>query len=84
MCNAITTVPSEIQIDFTVVCLVTWHMNEREARVDLVLIETSLIPTNILAREQEKQVTVAPNESVPHIICSPEESCWLAKIQVFR
>ena len=26
----------------------------------------------------------APNESVPHIICSPEESCWLAKIQVFR
>ena len=28
--------------------------------------------------------TGAPNESVPHIICSPEESCWLAKIQVFR
>ena len=26
----------------------------------------------------------APNESVPHIICSPEESCWLAKIQVCR
>ena len=26
----------------------------------------------------------ALNESVPHIICSPEESCWLAKIQVFR
>ena len=26
----------------------------------------------------------APNESVPHIICSAEESCWLAKIQVFR
>ncbi|XP_068692843.1 uncharacterized protein [Montipora foliosa] len=23
----------------------------------------------------------APNESVPHIICSPEESCWLAKMQ---
>ena len=29
-------------------------------------------------------VSGAPNESVPHIICSPEESCWLAKIQVFR
>ena len=28
--------------------------------------------------------TGAPNESVPHIICSLEESCWLAKIQVFR
>ena len=28
--------------------------------------------------------TGAPNESVPHITCSPEESCWLAKIQVFR
>ena len=26
----------------------------------------------------------APNESVPHVICSPEEPCWLAKIQVFR
>ena len=30
------------------------------------------------------QTPGAPNESVPHIICSPEESCWLAKIQVFR
>ena len=29
-------------------------------------------------------VSGAHNESVPHIICSPEESCWLAKIQVFR
>ena len=29
-------------IHFTVVCLVTWPMNETEAGVDLVLIETSL------------------------------------------
>ena len=28
---------------FTVVCLVTWPMNESEAEVDLVLIETSLL-----------------------------------------
>ena len=33
---------------------------------------------------QTQCYTGAPNESVPHIICSPEESCWLAKIQVFR
>ena len=29
-------------VHFTVVCLVTWPMNESEAGVDLVLIETSL------------------------------------------
>ena len=28
---------------FTVVCLVAWPMNESEARLDLVLIETSLL-----------------------------------------
>ena len=28
--------------NFTVVCLVAWSLNESEARVDLVLIETSL------------------------------------------
>ena len=28
---------------FTVVCLVAWPLNESEARVDLVLIETSLL-----------------------------------------
>ena len=28
---------------FTVVCLVTWPMNESEAGVDLVLIESSLL-----------------------------------------
>ena len=28
---------------FTVVCLVAWPLNEREAEVDLVLIETSLL-----------------------------------------
>ena len=28
---------------FTVVCLVTWPMNESEAAVDLVLIESSLL-----------------------------------------
>ena len=30
------------------------------------------------------EISGAPNESVPHIICSPEESCWLAEIQVCR
>ena len=29
-------------VHFTVVCLVTWPLNENEAGVDLVLIETSL------------------------------------------
>ena len=29
-------------VHFTVVCLVTWPMNESEAGVDLVLIKTSL------------------------------------------
>ena len=29
-------------VHFTVVCLVTWPINEGEAGVDLVLIETSL------------------------------------------
>ena len=29
--------------NFTVVCLVAWPLNESEARVDLVLIETSLL-----------------------------------------
>ena len=29
-------------VHFTVVCLVTWPVNESEAGVDLVLIETSL------------------------------------------
>ena len=29
--------------DFTVVCLVTWPVNESEAGVDLALIETSLL-----------------------------------------
>ena len=29
-------------VHFTVVCLVTWPLNESEAGVDLVLIETSL------------------------------------------
>ena len=28
---------------FTVVCLVTWPLNESEAGVDLVMIETSLL-----------------------------------------
>ena len=28
---------------FVVVCLVTWPVNESEARVELVLIETSLL-----------------------------------------
>ena len=28
---------------FSFVCLVVWHLNESEARVDLVLIETSLL-----------------------------------------
>ena len=38
------------QIDhFTVVCLVTWPLNESEAGVDLVLIENSLI-TELCAR----------------------------------
>ena len=33
-----------MQIDlFTVVCLVAWPLNESEAGVDLVLIETSLL-----------------------------------------
>ena len=31
------------KVHFTVVCLVTWPMNESEAGVDLVLIETSLL-----------------------------------------
>ena len=30
-------------VHFTVVCVVTWPMNESEAGVDLVLIETSLL-----------------------------------------
>ena len=30
-------------VNFTVVCLVMWPMNESEAGVDLVLIETSLL-----------------------------------------
>ena len=30
-------------VHFTVVCLVTWPMNESEAGVDLVLIEISLL-----------------------------------------
>ena len=33
----------KIIVHFTVVCLVTWPMNESEAGVDLVLIETSLL-----------------------------------------
>ena len=28
---------------FTVLCLVTWPLNESEARVDLVMIQTSLL-----------------------------------------
>ena len=35
---------NSVQIDhFTVVCLVAWPLNESEAGVDLVLIETSLL-----------------------------------------
>ena len=30
-------------VHFTVVCLVTWPMNESEAGVDLVLIETAVL-----------------------------------------
>ena len=30
-------------INFKVVCLATWHLNESEAGVDLVLKETSLL-----------------------------------------
>ena len=30
-------------VHFTVVCLVTWPMNESEAGVDLVLIESALL-----------------------------------------
>ena len=30
-------------VHFTVMCLVTWPMNESEAGVDLVLIETSVL-----------------------------------------
>ena len=34
---------SQSIVHFTVVCLVTWPMNESEAEVDLVLIENSLL-----------------------------------------
>ena len=34
---------SEENIDFTVVCSVTWPLNGREAGGDLVLIQTSLL-----------------------------------------
>ena len=33
----------KVNVHFTVVCLVTWPMNESEAGVYLVLIETSLL-----------------------------------------
>ena len=40
--------------------------------------------TDQMGRGLDGVISGAPNESVPHIICSPEKSCWLAKIQVFR
>ena len=44
---AVFTLPYEIRVftidHFTVVCLVAWPLNESEAGVDLVLIETSLL-----------------------------------------
>ena len=42
--SSLTTRPTLPPIDlFTVVCLVAWPLNESEAGVDLVLIETSLL-----------------------------------------
>ena len=46
--------------------------------------EEFLVEVPTLGLKKMNKITGAPNESVPHIICSPEESCWLAKIQVFR
>ena len=50
-CSVVKVVPESVEsevkkerlVHFTVVCLVTWPMNESEAGVDLVLIETSLL-----------------------------------------
>ena len=44
-----------------------------------------IVSTDVAQTESlDSEDAGAPNESVRHIICSPKESCWLAKIQVFR
>ena len=58
-----------------------WLQNHRKEQEDKEGLARELKSTLMSVPVSESPG--APNESVPHIICSPEESCWLANYRCF-